>query len=58
MGYQNEDYCICKDPKESTTGFEDDWGYWYVCTSCKKKLEDEYHYYNHYDGEDHEDIDI
>ena len=22
------------------------------------KIEDEFHYYNHYDGEDHDDIDL
>ena len=39
------------------TGFEDDFGYWVVCTKCRRKLEGGHHYYNHYDGEDHEDID-
>ena len=58
MGHQNGDYCTCEVSKGTCTEFEDDWGYWDVCTSCEKKLEDGYHYYNHSDGEDHDDIDI
>ena len=34
----------------------DEWGYWDVCCTCGKPLEDGFHYYNHYDGEDHDDI--
>lgn len=35
-----------------------DFGYWDVCSDCNKKIEDGFHYYNHYDGEDHDDIDL
>ena len=40
-----------------TSGYDDEWGYWYVCCTCGRRIEGEYHYYNHYDGEDHDDID-
>ena len=33
-------------------------GYWYICINCDKKIEDGFHYYNHYDGEDYDDIDV
>ncbi len=52
---KKNDYCTCNSNHGVTTGFEDDWGYWYVCCSCGKKIEDGHHYYNHYDGEDHDD---
>ncbi len=52
----NCDYCQCKYPKGTTTGFEDEFGYWDVCTECGKRIEEGYHYSNHYDGEDHDDI--
>ena len=55
---KKEEFCSCGMPEGITTGFEDDWGYWDVCVSCGKKLEDRHHYYNHYDGENHDDIDI
>ena len=50
------DYCQCKGIPSITSGFEDDFGYWDVCCKCGKLLEGGYHYYNHYDGEDHDDI--
>lgn len=52
------EYCSCNMDKGITIGFESDWGYWDVCISCDKKLEDGFHYYNHYDGEDHDDISL
>lgn len=51
---KKSEYCKCSRRKSITTGFEDDFGYWFKCTSCGKKIEGEHHYYNHYDGEDHE----
>lgn len=51
------DYCKCKSIPSITSGFEDDFGYWDVCCKCGKRLERGHHYYNHYDGEDHDDID-
>lgn len=57
MGCHNE-YCTCSNPSSITTGFEDSCGYWDVCHDCGKRIEDGYHYYNHYDGEDHDDIDM
>lgn len=50
------DYCKCKGIPSITSGFEDDFGYWDVCCKCGKRLEGGHHYYNHYDGEDHDDI--
>lgn len=53
----NNDYCKCKHIKLITTE-EEDFGYWDVCCQCGKRIENGFHYYNHYDGEDHDDIDI
>lgn len=48
------EYCQCRGRRAITSGYEDDFGYWDVCTACGKRLEDGHHFYNHYDGEDHE----
>ena len=52
-----EEYCTCGSERSVTTDCENESGYWYVCCNCGKKIEDGFHYYNHYDGEDHDDID-
>lgn len=52
------DFCKCKEITGTHVGYEDDWGYWDICDKCNKKIEDGYHYCNHFDGEDHDDIDI
>lgn len=49
-----DNYCKCKQRKSITSAIGE-WGYWDVCCTCKKPLEDGFHYYNHYDGEDHDD---
>ncbi|WP_205447899.1 hypothetical protein [Clostridium botulinum] len=54
----DDNFCTCSRSEGITSGYEDDWGFWDVCVSCGKKIEDGYHYYNHYDGEDHDDIDM
>lgn len=41
----------------SLTSEIEEWGYWDVCCDCAP-LGDGFHYYNHYDGEDHDDIDL
>lgn len=51
------DYCKCENVKSITTK-ECEFGYWEICCQCGKRIEDGFHYYNHYDGEDHDDIDI
>ena len=55
----NEQFCKCN---VVTVMYSDtdssDFGYWDVCGVCNKKIEDGFHYYNHYDGEDHDDIDL
>lgn len=51
---RNNEYCNCLRCKAITSGYEDDFGYWDVCLGCGKKIEDGHHFYNHYDGEDHE----
>lgn len=53
MAYGNK-YCNCKSRSAVTSGYDDGFGYWDICVYCGKKIEDGYHYYNHYDGEDHE----
>lgn len=55
----DSDYCTCKTLKSLTSDTEsNDFGYWDTCCVCGKHLENGFHYYNHYDGEDHDDIDI
>lgn len=51
-------YCNCGAASITTVDDGDGFGYWDVCCNCGKRLEDGHHYYNHYDGEDHEDIDM
>lgn len=53
---KKEDYCSCVN-RSSRTSYEEDLGYWDICCDCHKPIEDGFHYYNHYDGEDHADID-
>lgn len=55
---ESEGFCTCTSKEPITSGYEDDWGYWDVCTQCGKRIEDGYHFYNHSDGEDHDDIDM
>jgi hypothetical protein len=55
--YKEGIFCECKAPS-SITAYTGEWGYYDVCCGCGKPLEDGFHYYNHYDGEDHDDIDI
>lgn len=50
---QEYEYCGCG-CSSLTSGFEDDFGYWDVCTKCGKRIYDGYHFYDHYDGVDHE----
>lgn len=59
MSNYNNDFCTCKSIT-SITSDEDDagFGYWDICMGCGKRIEDGHHYYNHYDGEDHDDIDF
>lgn len=53
-----EEYCTCGCPKGVTSDTESaEWGYWDICCNCGKRIKDGFHYYNHYDGEDHCDID-
>lgn len=56
---QKSEFCSCKNIISIYTDTESsDFGYWDVCSNCNKKLEDGFHYYNHYDGEDHCDDDL
>ena len=57
MEENNNDYCTCKEITSTSTE-QDFWGYWEICNVCGKKIEDGFHYENHYDGEDHDDIDL
>lgn len=50
-------YCKCPHPS-SVTSESEEYGYWDVCCDCGKPLEDGAHYYNNYDGEDHDDIEL
>ena len=52
----NSQYCKCKFLKSITSDTESsDFGYWDTCCVCGKHLDGGFHYYNHYDGEDHEE---
>ena len=59
MTFQGQDintigYCQCK-KRSSLTSVIEDTGYWLICCDCGKPIEDGFHYYNHFDGEDHEE---
>ncbi len=54
---RKEDYCDCK-KRRGISSYEDEFGYWDICSDCKRPIEYGFHYYNHNDGEDHDDIDI
>ena len=55
-GMSDADYCKCEH-SSSIASQVGEFGYWDICCDCGKLLEDGFHYYNHYDGEDHDDID-
>ena len=55
---ESEGFCTCVDCMGITSGYEDSFGFWDVCIKCGKRIEDGYHYYNHFDGEDHIDYDM
>ena len=56
---KKNEYCTCNGRSSVYSDTEsNEFGYWLVCNNCNKKIEDEFHYYNHYDGEDHDDIDL
>lgn len=44
MEDKNE-YCSCASSNGVYT-VNGDFGYWYYCTECNKKIEDEFHYYD------------
>lgn len=51
---ENNRFCNCTGSKTITSGYGDDFGYWDVCVKCGRIIEDGYHFYDHYDGDDHE----
>lgn len=52
------EYCQCENVTGMYANTElDEFGYWYMCNTCNKKIEDGFHYYNHFDGDDNDDID-
>jgi hypothetical protein len=51
---KKEDYCNCH-ARRTITSLIEDMGYWDICCQCGKPIEDGFHYYNHYDGEDHDE---
>ena len=56
---EENDYCTCNGCSSvSADTTSSDFGYWDICNNCNKRIEDGFHYYNHYDGEDHDDIDL
>ena len=58
-GIRIDEVSYCKCPHQSSvTSESEEYGYWDVCCDCGKPLEDGFHYYNNYDGEDHDDIEL
>lgn len=56
--FNHSPFCTCKFSHWQMSDTESDPnGYWDTCVLCGKHIEDGFHYYNHYDGEDHDDID-
>lgn len=56
---KESEYCTCNGRSSVYADTEsNDFGYWLICSDCNKKIEDEFHDYNHYDGEDHDDVDL
>lgn len=52
-------FCECENSTGSWADVESsEWGYWDICCDCGKRYDDGFHYYNHYDGADHDDIDF
>lgn len=54
---KDADYCRCEHHSAIITQ-EEEFGYWDVCCNCGKPLEDGFHYFNHYDSEDHDEADL
>ena len=52
----DNDFCTCKEIAGNYTELEE-FGFWDMCCVCSKRIEDGFHYYNHYDGEDHIEYD-
>jgi len=52
------DYCTCGANSIYADTESNSFGYFYRCSVCGKRIDDELHYYNHYDGEDHDDVDL
>lgn len=53
---EQEKFCQCENRVIYT--INEEWGYQEICNKCGLKIEDGFHYYNHYDGEDHDDSDV
>ena len=50
-------YCTCKKPQSITADTESsEFGYWDTCCVCGKHLEGGFHFYDHTDGEDFDDV--
>lgn len=53
------EFCTCDNIIGTYSDIESSgFGYWDICANCNKKIEDGFHYYNHYDGEDNDDINV
>ena len=42
---EKDDFCQCENSSGSHTQLNE-WGYWYCCNDCNKKIEDDFHYYD------------
>lgn len=45
MENENIEYCRCEDSKGIHT-INGEFGYWYYCNECEKRIEDGFHYYD------------
>lgn len=44
---KNDEFCKCENVTSVHADTSlDEWGYWYICDECNKKVEDGFHYYS------------
>jgi len=59
MKMETDELCNCNGAYPIYSDTESsEFGYYYRCSHCDKKIDGEIHYYNHYDGEDHDDVEF
>ena len=49
------DYCECEKVTDTYIDDDNEFSHWEVCCKCDKEIEGTRKYFNHYDGEDHDE---